>query len=44
MDKEGLVQDVIKSVASGTRTRKELKRCGCEVCKEALKRLKGRSK
>lgn len=43
MNKEGLVQDVIKSVMSGTRTKKELKRCGCEVCIEALKRLKERS-
>ncbi len=38
---EDAVKSIVMNVHKGYRTKKELKRCGCEDCDEALKRLRG---
>jgi hypothetical protein len=38
------VERVMKNVRSGDRSRADLKRCGCETCMEALRRLDKRRK
>lgn len=34
------MREIIRSLNNGDRTRRELKRCGCEECMEALRQTK----
>jgi hypothetical protein len=37
--KNPTVQEVMRNVREGIRTKKDLEVCGCSICREALRRL-----